>query len=200
VNRLAQRAEFLRRQVDPFFLQPLVTVIPEPEHLDDFAGQAMGDGNDSGDFNGSDCLLDYRFDHPARFPLPAYGLNGDHLEKPGMLIYEGMRLAIQPDGRYQVRFTAGTPPMPVVIQLQFQIVNQCTSQLYTLTLPPITLPAESKQSMSTVLHPPRSAFADLQTIHHEGYLPLFEDAIDFGNVVVIRRSGNARFGYGLRVP
>lgn len=200
VNHLAQGAEFLRRQVDPFFLQPLVTVIPEAEHLGHFSRQAMGDGNDSGDFNGSECVLDYRFDHPARFPLPTYGFNGEHLERPGLLIYEGMRLAIRPDGRYQVRFTAGTPPMPVAFQLQFQLLDQCTGQPYTLTLPPITLPTESKHAISTVSHPPRAVFKDLQTIHHEGYLPILENMYDFANVAVIRRTGHARFGYGVRVP
>jgi hypothetical protein len=200
IDRQAQRAEFLRRQVDPFFLQPLVTPIPIPEDLGDFSRQAMGDSNDSGDFTGSDCVLDYRFDHPARFPLPAYGSNGEQLEKPGVLIYEGMRLAIRPDGRYQVRFTVGTPAMPVTLQLQYQLLDECTGQTYTLTLPSITLPTENRPTLSTVSQPPRAAFADFQTIHHEGYLPIFEDMLEFRNMAVIRRNGTARFGYGLRVP
>jgi len=199
-QRIIQGARDLQRHVDSFFRQPLVTNIPPAECLDDFALFASRDSNDSTRFLDDGFILDYRFDHPARFPLPAWGLNGEYLERPGVLIYEGMRLVIRPDGRYQVRFTIGTPAMPVTLQIQFDLADQCTGQAYTLTLPPITIPPESKPAAATGEQAPKAACENLQTIHHEGYLPILDGYPQSESVHVMRRTGTARFGYGVRVP
>jgi len=199
-QRTIQREQYFERHVDSFFRQPLVSNIPPAECLDDFAQPASDDSNDSTRFL-DDCLvLDYRFDHPARFPLPAWGLNHEYLERPGVLIYEGMRLAIRPDGRYQVRFTIGAPAMPVTLQIQFDLMDHCTGQAYTLTLPPITIPPECKPTAATAGQAPKAAYENLQTIHHEGYLPILDGYPQSESIHVVRRTGTARFGYGVRVP
>jgi len=192
--------QYLRRHVDPFFRQPLVSSIPSAERLGDSALQPRGASDDSNRFLDNGFVLDYRFDHPARFPLPSWGPYHEYLERPGVLIYEGMRLAIRPDGRYQVRFTIGTPAVPVTLQIQFELADHCTNQTYTLTLPPITIPSETKPRSTTAGQLPKAVFEDLQTIHHEGYLPIFDGYPASESVQVVRRTGTARFGYGVRVP
>ena len=124
----SQGEQYLQRQVDPFFLLPLVSVIPPAEHFSDFAPtpQPSTASDASASRAVDECfLLDYRFVDAARFPLPISGFHGECLEDPGAVVYEGMRLAIRPDGRYQVRFTVGTPAMPVTMQLQFDC-RRCT--------------------------------------------------------------------------
>lgn len=82
----SQGEQYLQRQVDPFFLQPLVSVIPTAEQLSDFATklQPPGESDDSTRKADDDCfVVDYRFVQPARFPLPVFGFNGECLEEPG---------------------------------------------------------------------------------------------------------------------
>lgn len=190
----------LQRHVDPFFRRPLVSSISAAERWDDFSWPPRGEG-EGRPWSADDAfVVDYRFDHPARFPLPSWGACCEYGEQPGALIYEGMRLAIRPDGRYQVRFTIGTPAMPVTVQIQFELADPCTNQGYTLTLPPITIPSETKPRSATAGQLPKSVCEDLQTIHHEGYLPLFDGYHQAEPIQVVRRTGTARFGYGVRVP
>jgi len=154
--------------------------------------------DDQARFCDAPVICDYRFDHPARFPLPEFGYHHELLEREGVLIYEGMRLMVRRDGRYQVRFVAGTPPLPVAMRLQFDLLEETTGQPVTLTLPPIRIPEQARslsKGMSEVVHPVE---ARIQTIHHEGYLPVL--AANLGSVRVLGRSGTARMGYGVNVP
>jgi hypothetical protein len=143
-------------------------------------------------------VVDHRFDQPARFPIPAFGLAGESLEEPGVVIYEGMRLAIRPDGRYQVRFVAETPAMPVTMRLQFILADQWTGTTVPLTLPPITIPAEPSPKRSATQGTVRPVAARQQNIHHEGRLPILDLSPE--GLQVVSRSGVARIGYGLHVP
>ena len=143
-------------------------------------------------------VVDHRFDQPARFPIPTFGLAGEPLEEPGVVIYEGMRLAIRPDGRYQVRFVAETPAMPVTMRLQFILADQWTGAIVPLTLPPITIPAEPSPKKSATQGTVRPVAARQQNIHHEGRLPILDLSPE--GLQVVSRSGVARFGYGLHVP
>ena len=195
--------QYLQRQVDPFFVQPLVNAIPFAEHFSDFAlNPPLSFASDAGaDQSGDECfVLDYRFPGPARFPLPVAGLYGECLEEQGAVVYEGMRLAIRPDGRYQVRFTVGTPAMPVTMQLQFELIDRCTGEPYTLTLPPISIPREAKLTGSAVRVPIQPVAVNVQTIHHEGYFAAFDPTFVSDGLQVARRTGTARFGYGVNVP
>lgn len=195
--------QYLQRQVDPFFLQPLVCPIPTAEHLSDFAAnpQPPRESDDSRRKADDDYfVIDHRFVQPARFPLPAFGFNGECVEEPGAIVYEGMRLAIRPDGRYQVRFTVGTPAMPVTMQLQFELVDECTGTPYTLTLPPIAIPPEAQPTTTTIGNPVQPVAANVQTIHHEGYFAALDTCFVSKHLQVMRRTGTARFGFGINVP
>src|SRR5207249_298490 len=50
-----------------------------------------------------------RFDQPAHFPIPRFGLEGDRLNSEGVVIYEGMRFVARSDGQYKVTFTTSAP-------------------------------------------------------------------------------------------
>lgn len=195
--------QYLQRQVDPFFLQPLITAIPFAEHFSEFAltpPPSTASDASTGQSVDECFLVDYRFPGPARFPLPVAGLYGECLEEQGAVVYEGMRLAIRPDGRYQVRFTVGTPAMPVTMQLQFELVDKCTGEPYTLTLPPISIPQAAKPTGAVGRVPVQPVAANVQTIHHEGYFAAFDPTFVSDGLQVARRTGAARFGYGVDVP
>jgi hypothetical protein len=158
---------------DPFVATPLIQKIE--------AAQNTGDWVTLG--------LDYRFDAPAHFAIPTYGLSGELLDKEGAVIYEGMRLAVNADGRYLVRFVVGTPPVPVTFRLQLHLFDARERHMHTLTLPPFTIPKQEDR---------RHTAQAVQVVHHEGYLPVLKCA--YRDICVVRRQGTARFGFGVDVP
>ena len=119
----------------------------------------------------------YRFDQPARFPLPAFRYRGGHMEREAALIYEGMRFALLDDGRYQIRFVVGTPAMPVTLRMQLVLLDESTCQEHTLTLPPITIPAKDQPQQAPLDRPAAAVYANIQTVHHEGYLPILANPL-----------------------
>ncbi|WP_337177225.1 hypothetical protein [Paludisphaera sp.] len=86
-----------------------------------------------------DPALHFDFAAPAHFPLPRFGDCDEYLDDEGVLIYEGMRLDVASDGRYEVRFIATTPAMPVTLRLQLSLARHDGSER-TVTIPPIEVP------------------------------------------------------------
>lgn len=163
------------------------------------------------------------FHDPAHIAYPRFDIEGRPVPGDGLLIYEGMRLAVDPvTGKYDLTFTATVPAMPVTLRLQLVLVENKltgaqdpvtkawikvpdpTARRYTLTLPPIRM------------QPPRDAVAGDPTpntfhIAHRGYSSLFLDpkrGTDDGRLYaadcppqgpidctwLVSRVGTARFG------
>jgi hypothetical protein len=110
------------------------------------------------------------FHHAAHVPLPRFTLEGNPVQAEGLLIYEGMRLTVDPHtGNYDVSFTATVPNMPVTLRMQLILTNPVNPQdQYRLTLPPIRM------------QPPKDARPGDPTpntfhVAHRGYSSLFLD-------------------------
>ncbi|HEY1191958.1 MAG TPA: hypothetical protein VGE74_30285, partial [Gemmata sp.] len=64
------------------------------------------------------------FHTPAFVPYPRFDLDGRPVPGDGLVIYEGMRLAVDPlTGKYDLTFTATVPAMPVKLRLQLVFVE-----------------------------------------------------------------------------
>lgn len=190
--------EYSARQVDPFSHGPRILTVPTSGNQNFVPDVTRPATSSSESADTVHYAFDFRFDQAARFPLPEYGATGGPVGNSGVVIYEGMRLAIQPNGRYQVRFTVATPAMPVTMNLQFVLLRQSTGEEIRLTLPAILVPSRKNSLSSLSREPAPQVFAGLETIVHDGYLPAF--AINNEQWIVIKRQGTARFGYGVDVP
>lgn len=138
----------------------------------------------------------YDFARAAHFPVPRYDQMGNSLTRDGLLIYEGMRLIVHPDGAYDVEFTATVPNTPVTIHLQL-VLTPRTPQFEPLriTLPPIRLEPPSRTALGD---PAANTFH----VNHRGYFVHFDQArsarvhplpFNFDSWEVARY-GTARFG------
>jgi hypothetical protein len=81
------------------------------------------------------------FHQAAHFPVPRFDQTGAPMLGDGLLIYEGMRLVVDPaTGIYEVSFTATVPNMPATLRLQL-VFERCPDDPtpYRLTLPPVRL-------------------------------------------------------------
>jgi hypothetical protein len=84
-----------------------------------------------------------------------------------LLIYEGMQVAVNPDGRYLVSFIAESPRTPAVVRLQLRVRRLVGREQFdcgTVTLPPIVIkPASdlSDQQPSTTIRVRRSGSSHL---------------------------------------
>lgn len=158
------------------------------------------------------------FHRAARFTQPRFGLCREPLESDGLLIYEGMRLTVDPaTGVYDLAFVATAPPTPVTVRLQLHFARTdayagpgSAYDPIRLTLPPITIDADPAAK-------PGDSYGVTLRVHHRGYSELFLKAKaqrsassdlfpDFRNAKVptidksgwqIIRTGTARFGSGL---
>jgi hypothetical protein len=144
------------------------------------------------------------FSEAAFIPYPRFDLEGRCVPGEGLLIYEGMRLVVDPaTGQYDLTFTATVPRMPVNLRLQLEFTNPADhGDQYRLTLPAIRL------------EPRRDARPGDPTpwtfqVAHRGYSTLFQELERRTNVHVpqsarapalidprwsLRRDGAARFG------
>jgi hypothetical protein len=141
----------------------------------------------------------------ARFPLRDYSLRGDVIERDGLMIYEGMTLAINPDGRYEVRFRTTTPPLPATLRLQFALkLND--REWHTLTLPPVKVLCEDERThasrnlgslrrTSNESGVDTTLDSDTQVFRLEGDFPVLNAQRATGWVGEVRRDGSVRFGY-----
>lgn len=127
-----------------------------------------------------------RFAAPAHFPLTEFGPEGESIEREGAVIYEGMRLSVDPEGRYELQFVVTTPALPTRLRLQLEIVHEIGAEAHThtLTLPPIEIPHGFSETGT-------SSFA----VNARGFSPVLRDAARTRSILEVRRMGTARFGY-----
>src|SRR5205823_14548289 len=96
---------------------PKITPVPEYTRADSTPATQESSGHLTCDKPGVKCVADHRFGAPAHFPMPQFGsAQGELLESSALVIYEGMRFRICSDGRYEVRFIATTPDIPVTLR------------------------------------------------------------------------------------
>jgi hypothetical protein len=153
-----------------------------------------------------DPALHFDFAAPAHFPIPRFGGCDDFLDDEGVLIYEGMRLDVASDGRYEVRFIATTPAMPVTLRLQLSLHQRDNSER-TVTIPPIEIPpyknsrGEYERATWKIRHqgysynlatrptPQVRDSNDLDQFPVDGKAGIRDDNYQF-----VQRAGTARFG------
>jgi hypothetical protein len=149
------------------------------------------------------------FHEAASVTYPRFGLDHCPLPGDGLVIYEGMKLKVDPvTGMYDVSFTASVPGMPATLRLQLIFDEPPPrGRQYRLTLPPIRLepPKDAK---------PTDYSAHTFHVAHRGYSSLFRTNLVAGAAVPpdgrhcepsppincdwnLRRIGTARFGTGL---
>jgi hypothetical protein len=129
------------------------------------------------------------------------------IDRGGLTIYEDMEFRFDRDGNYEVRFRATTPAMPTIVQLQFQIQPCRGGPWYTVTLAPIEFkypdPDASKGKCSAATNgratqepqccgPVRACVCKGRSeILRRCYREMGQDG-------TIRRTGTARFGFGVK--
>lgn len=127
------------------------------------------------------------FHQAAQFPLPRFAGDGSPILGDGMLIYEGMRLTVYPNGTYDLSFTATIPEMPVTVRLQLGFApDEREPAKYFLTLPPIRLEPKANAR-------PGDPTANTFQVAHRGQSTLFRTGT-ISEKWVLRRVGTARFG------
>ena len=79
----------------------------------------------------------------AHFPFPRFNQTGEPAPTDGLVVYEGMKLTVDPvGGRYDLTFTATAPNVPVTVRLQLTFTpppGRGDLQPIRLTLPPIVI-------------------------------------------------------------
>jgi hypothetical protein len=127
----------------------------------------------------------------AHFPLPGFGLRGETIDRPGAILYEDMRFAFDRDGHYNLRFSAEIPALPTTFHLQLHVQPHDAGPSFTITLAPITLRPEKEEN----------GLVQSRTVHDhvvEGHSEILRRCYpQLGAHATIRRTGSARFGYGL---
>lgn len=153
--------------------------------------------------NASDAVI-YEFRDPAEFYVTRYGPDAVEHDDPELSIFEGMRLAFDRTGKYELRFTTSATRRPVSIQLQFALVNRTDGAGFNtlMTIPKIHIP------LSITADEANRAPAK---IFHTGYSPNIADCYHILKAIsdrrcsscpekksewTIQRYGKARFGYG----
>jgi hypothetical protein len=139
------------------------------------------------------------FHAAAHVSFPRFGLDHCPIEGDGLLIYEGMRLKVDPNtGLYDVSFTATVPNMPVTLHLQLVFSSPGNvGQPYRLTLPPIRMEPSKVAKVG-------DTSANTFHIAHRGYSSLFlrdrtldgvcSDGPRIDCTWDLTRTGAARFG------
>lgn len=147
--------------IQPFYRHPRVCLIDVCPCVDDAPGGRV-----------PARIWVKEFSCPAFVPLPRFDADGHPVPGDGLVIYEGMRLTVDPDtGAYDLTFTATTPGMPVTFRLQLTFWR-CDPfgavERYTLTLPPIRMemPRDAR---------PGDPVAKTFQIAHRGQSTLFMD-------------------------
>lgn len=149
----------------------------------------------------------------AHFPIREFGLRGKPLDREGIVIYEDMALHFDRDGNYEVHFRATAPQMPVTIRLQFQIQPNPGRPWYTITLAPIEFPyppAKDEQVASlrsscskngSSCRDDQECCGEVRSCFCKGHSEILRRCYgEMGQDARIRRSGTARFGFGVDVP
>lgn len=129
------------------------------------------------------------FTSAAHFPVRDFGARGEVIGREGAVIYEGMRFSHNDQGRYEVSFLVGTPAAPTTLRLRLLVKvreKDGSAVWQTLTLPPIRIGLDQDAGGK---HQPA-----VWRICHQGYSAML--ACNPGRIIIIRREGTARFGFG----
>ncbi len=88
------------------------------------------------------------FDRPAHFarPIPFSPTVIDHSD--GVLIHEGMTVAVRPKGEYELHFIVRSPPVPLKLRISLNVLNREFSRL-PLPAPEANFPAVSNQKRNS---------------------------------------------------
>ncbi len=141
--------------------------------------------NEGGTGAGEKAAWVKEFHQAAHFPLPRFAGDGTPIVGDGLLIYEGMRLTVYPNGVYDLSFTATVPDMPVTVRLQLGFARGKGADIeHTLTLPPIRMEPKAKN---------RTVDGNTFHITHRGQSTLLHTGA-LTAVWELRSSGTARFG------
>jgi hypothetical protein len=148
------------------------------------------------------------FTSPAHFPKWGYSQCGKQVPLQGLLIYEGMTIAVGQRGEYELRCIVEAPLTPVVMNLQFVVSTQVEkpgtmeSKYYqhplgTITIPPVTVAAKEVEDFSR--HDSLERHMRSRTFHIKvrGYshiLRKLNQESQQHQKWSITRKGNARFG------
>lgn len=157
----------------------------------------------------------FYFASAAHFPIREFGPRGELLQRQGLIIYEDMSFRFDRDGQYEVRFRATTPRMPVTVQLQFQIQPCENGPWYTVTLAPMEFRYDEamreKDRCSAGDQDPKTGTGEscssaegeqccgpVRECVCRGHSEILRRCYgEIGRGATIRRSGTARFGFGL---
>jgi len=151
----------------------------------------------------------FYFASAAHFPLPSYGTRGEMIDRGGLIIYEDMEFHFDRDGDYKVRFRATMPDMPVTVQLQFQIQPCRGGPWYTVTLAPMEFKypdADAAKRKCTTAGdcsapPEPSCCGPVRECVCRGHSEILRRCYgEMRRDATIRRTGTARFGFGVDVP
>ncbi len=156
----------------------------------------------------------FYFAAAAHFPIREFGLRGEMVEREGILFYEDMKFAFDQHGNYQVHFRASAPKMPATVRLQFQIQPHRNGPWYTVTLAPIEFPYPTAKGDKTKCMGSNcgedhancgdesyNCCGEARECICKGHSEILRRCYgEMGQDARIRRSGTARFGFGVNVP
>lgn len=151
----------------------------------------------------------FYFASAAHFPLPSFGTRGEMIDRGGLIIHEDMEFRFDRNGNYEVYFRATTPHMPATVQLQFQIQPSGGAPWYTVTLAPIQFkypdPDAAKEkctaAASCAATSAKQCCDPVRECICRGHSEILRRCYgEMGRDATIRRSGTARFGFGVDVP
>ncbi len=134
----------------------------------------------------------------AHVPIPRFTADGQPVCLDGLLIYEGMRLTVYPNGVYDVSFTATIPEMPVTLRLQLVVVPPDEAREYRLTLPPLRFEpradARPGDPNGNTFHVAHRGYSGVFALHQprRPATPGGAGEVNYGWTVT--RVGTARFG------
>lgn len=114
----------------PFEKHPRVTLV------------SVCDRNDATATGANKCVpWTKEFSSAAHVTFPRFNSDGGAEKGDALIIYEGMRLTVNPKtGEYDLTFTATVPNMPVTLRLQLEFTEPgANGSKYKLTLPPIRM-------------------------------------------------------------
>jgi hypothetical protein len=150
----------------------------------------------------------FYFASAAHFPLPDYGLRGERIDRGGLTIYEDMEFRFDRQGNYEVRFRATAPAMPTTVQLQFQIQPCRGGPWYTVTLAPIEFKypdsnaGKAKCASASICgeSQEQQCCGPVRDCVCQGRSEILRRCYgEMGQDASIRRTGTARFGFGVKV-
>lgn len=153
-------------------------------------GSRLLDSAQADDTRAEHRYIVYR--RPARFELTGFDRHGIGAPEATAVIYEGMAIRVEADGRFTVRFLLETPQIKTIVRLQFTVFDHARGTpraLGTITLPPLEFDPDTTRS-----HSGRSV---VWKAEQSGYSPILQCLGEYGGnpcSLEVQRHGVAQFG------